>query len=52
MSGVIDEYMVRLGASVDQSGMQHFAQALREASNASAVSAKSIASAFFMRNTS
>ena len=51
MSGVIDEYMVRLGASVDASGMQRFYQALREASNVSDASAKSIAGAFFKAQT-
>ena len=51
MSGAIDEYMVKLGASVDASGMQRFYQALREASTVADVSAKSIAGAFFKAQT-
>ena len=51
MSGVIDEYMVKLGASVDASGMQRFYQALREASNVSEASASSISSAFLKTQT-
>lgn len=43
----IDEYLVRLGASVDASGMQRFNQALREATAVSTSSATSIAGAFF-----
>ena len=47
----IDEYLVKLGASVDASGMQRFYQALREASSVSDTSAKSIAGAFFKAQT-
>jgi hypothetical protein len=47
----IDEYLVKLGATVDQSGMARFHQALREASLAADVSAMSIAGAFFKAQT-
>lgn len=47
VSGIIDEYLVKLGATVDQSGMQRFHQALREASSVADFNAKSIAGAFF-----
>jgi hypothetical protein len=43
--------MVKLGASVDSSGMQRFYQALREASNVSEASAASISGAFFKAQT-
>jgi hypothetical protein len=47
----IDEYLVKLGATVDQSGMARFHQALREASTAADVSASSIAGSFFKAQT-
>lgn len=42
----IDEYLVRLGASVDQSGMAKFHQALREASMVAEANASSITGSF------
>lgn len=48
---IIDEYLVKLGGAVDQSGMQRFHQALREASVASEVSAADIAGAFMKAQT-
>lgn len=47
----IDEYLVKLGASVDESGMQRFHQALREATAVADSSAASIAGAFFKTQT-
>jgi hypothetical protein len=47
----IDEYLVKLGASVDQSGMHRFHQALREAATVADSSAASIAGAFFKAQT-
>lgn len=47
----IDEYLVKLGASVDQSGMARFHQALREATVVADVSAVSIAGSFFKAQT-
>lgn len=47
----VDEYLVKLGASVDASGMARFAQALREASNVADHSAKSIAGSMFRAQT-
>jgi soluble lytic murein transglycosylase-like protein len=41
----VDEYLVKLGATVDQSGMQRFYQALKEASVVTEASAAGIASA-------
>lgn len=48
---IMDEYLVKLGAAVDQSGMARFHTALREASMASNVSATSIAGSFFKAQT-
>lgn len=47
----IDEYLVRLGATVDQSGMARFHTALREASLAADASAMSIAGAVVKAQT-
>lgn len=47
----VDEYLIKLGSSVDQSGMQRFSQALREATNVAEASAASIAGAFFKAQT-
>lgn len=47
----VDEYMLKLGATVDASGMARFQQALREASNAAHANATSIAGAFFKAQT-
>lgn len=47
----VDEYLVKLGSTVDQSGMQRFHQALREATAVSTSSASSIAGAFFKAQT-
>lgn len=47
----VDEYLVKLGSSVDASGMQRFNQALREATAVSTSSASSIAGAFFKTQT-
>ncbi len=47
----IDEYLVKLGATVDASGMQRFHQALREASAVADASAASIAGTFFKAQT-
>jgi hypothetical protein len=47
----VDEYLVKLGSAVDQSGMQRFYQALREAKQISDVSATGIAGAFFKAQT-
>lgn len=47
----IDEYLVKLGATVDASGMQRFHQALREASVVADLSAASIAGAFLKAQT-
>jgi Transglycosylase SLT domain len=47
----IDEYLVKLGASVDASGMQRFHQALREATAVADASAASIAGSFFKAQT-
>jgi hypothetical protein len=46
-TGFIDEYLVKLGSTVDQSGMQRFHQALREATVVSESSAAAIGGAFF-----
>jgi hypothetical protein len=43
----VDEYLVKLGSSVDQSGMARFAQALKEATSVAGNSASAIAGAFF-----
>lgn len=50
-TGFIDEYLVKLGASIDQSGMQRFNQALREATVVSENSAQAIAGSFFKAQT-
>ncbi len=50
-TGFIDEYLVKLGATIDQSGMQRFNQALREAALVSESSAAAIAGAFFKAQT-
>lgn len=47
----VDEYLVKLGASVDQSGLARFHQALREASAVSEASAASIAGSFVKAQT-
>lgn len=47
----VDEYLVKLGASVDQSGLARFHQALREASAVSEASAANIAGAFVKAQT-
>ena len=47
----VDEYMIKLGAAVDASGMAHFQQALREASMIADVSFASIAGAAFKAQT-
>lgn len=47
----VDEYLVKLGASVDQSGLNRFHQALREAATVADASAASIAGAFFKAQT-
>lgn len=47
----VDEYLVRLGSSVDASGMARFNQALREAQNVATASASGIASSFFKAQT-
>lgn len=47
----VDEYLVKLGSSVDASGMQRFNQALREAQNVATSSASGIASSFFRAQT-
>lgn len=47
----IDEYLIKLGAAVDASGMARFHQALREASAVAESSAASIAGAFFKAQT-
>ncbi len=47
----VDEYLVKLGASVDQSGMAKFAQALREARAVADNSATAIAGSFFKAQT-
>jgi hypothetical protein len=47
----IDEFLVRLGSSVDASGMQRFNQALREAQNVATNSATSMAGSFFKAQT-
>lgn len=47
----IDEYLIKLGASVDNSGMNRFHQALREATVVADSSAASIAGAFFKAQT-
>lgn len=50
-TGFIDEYLVKLGATVDQSGMQRFHQALREASVVADSSAAAIAGSFVKAQT-
>lgn len=47
----VDEYLVKLGASVDQSGMQNFFNALKAASIATELSAATIAGALFKAQT-
>lgn len=50
-SNYIEEYLLKLGATVDQSGMQKFFQALHGATTVSETSAKAIAGAFFKAQT-
>jgi hypothetical protein len=47
----VDEYLVKLGTSVDASGMQRFFQALKQATTVSESSATAIAGAFFKAQT-
>ncbi len=47
----IDEYLVKLGAGVDQSGMQRFYQALHQATSVTESSAHAMTMAFFKAQT-
>lgn len=48
---IVDEYLVKLGATVDQSGLARFHTALREASMVADANAVSIAGSFFKAQT-
>ncbi len=51
MHNVIDEYLIKLGAVVDQSGMRRFENALREASVMVDNQSTAMAGAFFKAQT-